>query len=64
MKLNNSPEWDHRYSTLEGVAGLRFELFDWLKEKGLSARQAQDLLSLTKEAIHEAYRAESRKIML
>ena len=37
---------------------MRFELFDWLKEKGLSVRQAVDLLAMTRGEIIEARRKE------
>ncbi len=45
-------------------ANLRFELYEWLKEKGLSAREARALLSLTEDAISHAMWDEMNKIML
>lgn len=32
----------------DSISELRFELFDWLKEKGLTVRQAINLLNMTK----------------
>lgn len=64
MQLSKTMEGLHTYSSLNGKEDLRFDLFDWLKEKGLSAHEACALLSLTKEAINDAIRAESHKIML
>ena len=45
-----------KYDITEEVAELRFELFDWLKEKNLTVRQAINLLDLTKGEIIEARR--------
>ncbi len=45
-----------KYPTLEGKEDLRFELFDWLKEKNLTVRQAMNLLDMTKNEIAEARR--------
>ena len=65
MEISKTMDGLHKWGelTLE-QENLRFELFDWLKEKGLSAKEACSVLALTKEAIHNAYQAESRKIML
>lgn len=52
------------YPALEGKEDLRFELFDWLKGKGLTVRQAVNLLDLTKGEIVEARRTIMDKIML
>ena len=40
------------------------ELYEWLKEKQLTAGQAIRLLSLTEQAIFSARRAEADKLML
>lgn len=65
MEISEKMPQTTKYSSLEGKEkNLRFELFDWLKSKNISAQQALDLLSLTREAVSDAYRAESRKIML
>lgn len=53
-----------KYDITEGVAELRFELFDWLKEKGLSVQQATDLLAMTRGEIIEARRKEMNEMML
>lgn len=45
-----------KYPALEGKEDLRFELFDWLKEKNLTVRQAMNLLDMTKNEIAEARR--------
>lgn len=45
-----------KYPALEGKEDLRFELFDWLKEKGLTVRQAINLLDMTRCEIIEARR--------
>lgn len=45
-----------KFQSLEGKEDLRFELFDWLKGKGLTARQAIDLLDMTRNEIIEARR--------
>ena len=47
-----------KYPALEGKEDLRFELFDWLKGKGLTVRQAINLLDMTKNEIVEARRLE------
>lgn len=52
------------YESLEGKEDLRFELYDWLKSKGLSVRQALDLISLTKAEIIEARNVKINKMML
>lgn len=53
-----------RYESLEGKENLRFELYDWLKSKDLSVKQALDLISLTKAEIIEARNTEINKMML
>lgn len=58
MKLSKELSDNIKYSTLEGKEDLRFELFDWLKEKGLSVRQATELLAMTRGEIIEARRRE------
>ena len=65
MEISKTMDGLHKWGELAPEQeNLRFELFDWLKEKGLSAKEACSVLALTKEAIHNAYQAESRKIML
>lgn len=53
-----------KYSSLEGLEDLRFELFDWLKKKGLTVRQATNLLDMTKGEICEARRAMMDEMIL
>lgn len=53
-----------KYESLEGKEDLRFELYDWLKSKGLSVRQALDLINLTKAEIIEARNTEINKMTL
>lgn len=53
-----------KYDITEEVAELRFELFNWLKEKGLSVQQATNLLAMTREEIIEARRKEMNEMML
>ncbi len=53
-----------KYDITEEVAELRFELFDWLKEKGLSVQQATNLLAMTRGEIIEARRKEMNEMML
>lgn len=52
------------YSALKGKEDLRFELFDWLKEKGLTVRQAINLLDMTRMEIVESRRLEMDKMQL
>lgn len=52
------------YPALKGKENLRFELFDWLKEKGLTVRQAIDLLDMTRMEIVESRRLEMDKMQL
>lgn len=58
MELSKKADGHIKYPALEGKEDLRFELFDWLKEKGLSVRQAVDLLAMTRGEIIEARRKE------
>ena len=58
MELSKKADEHIKYPALEGKEDLRFELFDWLKEKGLSVRQAVDLLAMTRGEIIEARRKE------
>lgn len=64
MKLSKELSDNIKYSTLEGKEDLRFELFDWLKEKGLSVRQAVDLLAMTRGEIIEARSKEMNDMKL
>lgn len=57
MQLSKHLSGPATYRSLSGKEDLRFELFDWLKDKGLTAKQAMDLLSLTRDEIMEARRA-------
>lgn len=57
MQLSKKMDDSIRFQSLVGKEDLRFELFNWLKDKGLTARQAMDLLDLTKNEIVEARRA-------
>ena len=52
------------YPALKGKEDLRFELFDWLKEKGLTVRQAVNLLDMTRMEIVESRRLEMDKMQL
>lgn len=52
------------YPALKGKENLRFELFDWLKEKGLTVRQAINLLDMTRMEIVESRRLEMDKMQL
>ena len=54
MELSKKPNKYFKYPALEGKEDLRFELFDWLKEKNLTVRQAMNLLDMTKNEISEA----------
>ena len=58
MKLSKELSDKIKYDLPAGVVEMRFELFDWLKEKGLSVRQAVDLLAMTRGEIIEARRKE------
>ena len=52
------------YPALKGKENLRFELFDWLKEKGLTVRQAINLLDMTRMEIVESRRLEMDKMQV
>lgn len=52
------------YPALKGKENLRFELFDWLKGKGLTVRQAINLLDMTRMEIVESRRLEMDKMHL
>ena len=56
MELSKKADEHFTYPALKGKEDLRFELFDWLKEKNLTVRQAINLLDLTKGEIIEARR--------
>lgn len=60
MKMQIST--DNVYSADE--ADRIHKLYSWLKEEGLSAEQAINLLNQTKEVIVDARHEESKKIML
>ena len=46
--------------SLHGKEHLSNELVMWLRSKGLSVRQAKDLLTVTENLISEAWRTEER----
>lgn len=62
MKLRDDDEnffKDYSWSVLgEQNQHLRFELFEWLKAKNLTANQAMSLLSITSKEIDIACRKE------
>lgn len=58
MKLSKELSDKIKYDLPAEVVEMRFELFDWLKEKGLSVRQAVDFLAMTRGEIIEARRKE------
>ena len=58
MKLSKELSDKIKYDLPAEVVEMRFELFDWLKEKGLSVRQAVDLLAMSRGEIIEARRKE------
>ena len=58
MKLSKELSDKIKYDLPAEVVEMRFELFDWLKEKGLSVRQAVDLLAMTRGEIIKARRKE------
>lgn len=52
------------YPSLDGKEDLRFELFDWLRDKGLTVRQAINLLDMTRSEIVESRRLEMDNMKL
>ena len=65
MKLSKElSEKTINYHLPTNITELRFELFDWLKEKNLTVQQAINLLDMTKGEIVEARREEMNKLML
>ncbi|MDO5781321.1 MAG: hypothetical protein Q4P27_02575 [Eubacteriales bacterium] len=64
MKLSKELSDKIKYDVPAEVVEMRFELFDWLKEKGLSVRQAVDLLAMTRGEIIEARRKEMNDMKL
>lgn len=64
MKLSKELSDEIKYDLPAEVVEMRFELFDWLKEKGLSVRQAVDLLAMTRGEIIEARRKEMNDMKL
>ena len=58
MKLSKELSDKIKYDLPAEVVEMRFELFDWLKEKGHSVRQAVDVLAMTRGEIIEARRKE------
>lgn len=55
--------WRH-LEDREDKEALLHNLVAWLKEQGLTAQQAMNLLSIAKDAIGDAHYEESLKIML
>lgn len=64
MKLSKELSDKIKYDLPAEVVEMRFELFDWLKEKGLSVRQAVDLLAMTRGEIIEARHKEMNDMKL
>ena len=64
MELSKKSDEYLKYPALEGKEDLRFELFDWLKEKNLTVRQAMNLLDMTKNEIANARRTVMDNMML
>ena len=64
MELSTKADGHIKYPALEGKEDLRFELFDWLKEKNLTVRQAINLLDMTKNEIVNARRTVMDNMML
>ena len=64
--MNLKKDWSPKigWLRLKDREDKRELMFAWLKEKNLSAQQALDLLSITKDATTDAYYAETLKIML
>lgn len=52
------------YPALEGKEDLRFALFDWMREKDLTVRQAINLLDMTRMEIVESRRIEMDNMKL
>lgn len=64
MELSKELSDKIKYDLPAEVVEMRFELFDWLKEKGLSVRQATELLAMTRGEIIEARRKEMNDMKL
>lgn len=62
MKLSKELSDKIKYDLPAEVVEMRFELFDWLKEKGLSVRQAVDLLAMTRGEIRKICEALDREV--
>lgn len=60
MELNKKNKIMAGCRDLDGKEDLRFELFDWLKSKGLTVSAALALLSITSTEIRHA--ADSQKL--
>ena len=58
MKLSKELSDKIKYDLPAEVVEMRFELFDWLKEKGHTVGEAVDLLAMTRGEIIEARRKE------
>lgn len=54
MRLSNELSSNLKTCLSEEKQALRFELFDWLKSKDLTIKEATDLLTLTRDEIFEA----------
>lgn len=64
MKLSKELSDKIKYDLPAEVVEMRFELFDWLKEKNLTVRQAINLLDMTKNEIVNARRTVMDNMML
>ena len=64
MELSKKADGHIKYPALEGKEDLRFELFDWLKEKNLTVQQAINLLDMTKNEIVNARRTVMDNMLL
>lgn len=64
MELSKKADEHIKYPALEGKEDLRFELFDWFKEKNLTVRQAMNLLDMTKNEVINARRTVMDNMML
>ena len=64
MELSKELSDKIKYDLPAEVVEMRFELFDWLKENGLSVRQATELLAMTRGEIIEARRKEMNDMKL
>lgn len=64
MVVKREPGVAVRSRSLIGKEHIIDELVDWLRNKELSVRQAEDLLGETKDFIEDAWRTEKEKVKL